>query len=54
MLHPFEYSPLSDQFKVLDLASVADKIAELDLDIQRRALLDDLNTRAGLPTHLQE
>jgi monoamine oxidase len=42
MPQPFDCFPLSDQLKALDQASVAEKIAELDLDAQQRALLDGM------------
>ena len=39
---PYDYFPLSDRIKALDQISVAEKIAELDLDAEQRALLDGM------------
>ena len=39
---PYDYFPLSEEIKALDQASVAEKIAALDLDPQQRALLDGM------------
>ena len=39
---PFAYFPLSDRVKALDEATVAEKIAELDLDAEQHALMDGM------------
>jgi monoamine oxidase len=39
---PYDYLPLSDRIKALDQLSIADKIAELALDAETRALLDGM------------
>jgi len=39
---PYDYFPLSDRIKALDQVSVAEKMAELDLDAEKRALLDGM------------
>ena len=39
---PYDYFPLSDRMKALDQVSVAEKMAELDLDAEKRALLDGM------------
>ncbi|SED82342.1 Monoamine oxidase [Rhodococcus jostii] len=39
---PYDFFPLSEEIKALDQVSVAEKIAELDLDPQQRALLDGM------------
>lgn len=39
---PFAYFPLSDRVKALDEVTVAEKIAELDLDAEQHALMDGM------------
>ena len=40
--HPFKFAPVSDELKALDHISIADKIAELDLDEEQRALVEGM------------
>ncbi|MDN3460712.1 NAD(P)/FAD-dependent oxidoreductase [Rhodococcus sp. APC 3903] len=40
--NPFKFAPLNDELKVLDHMSIADKIAELDLDEEQRALVEGM------------
>ena len=42
MPQPYDYFPLSDRVKALDQVSIAEKIAELDLDAEARTLLDGM------------
>lgn len=39
---PYDYFPLSDRLRTLDQVSIAEKLAELDLDSETRAVLDGM------------
>ncbi|MBY6414666.1 FAD-dependent oxidoreductase [Rhodococcus sp. BP-252] len=40
--HPFKFAPVSDELRALDHISIANKISELDLDDEQRALVEGM------------
>lgn len=51
--HPFKFAPVSDELKALDHISIADKIAEMDLDEEQGTLVEGMwgLNFSGYPTN---